>query len=160
MFMTCDMLRREVEAVSFNYLRREWNILDPALAEDFKQLEEVEDAEFSVVSETGDQRTWIVTFSKDDGPSASYIYNRCLRCACCCCCVLSCAVPFTLCLAVPFTLCFAMSFMLCFTVPFKLRPAVPLTLCCAGMVCVLLFDNISCNSGRAHSETDQCQTNR
>lgn len=67
---------REVEAVSFNYLRREWNILDPALAEDFKQLEKVEDAEFSVVSETGDQRTWIVTFSKDDGPSASYIYNR------------------------------------------------------------------------------------
>lgn len=68
---------REVEAVSFNYLRREWNILDPALAEDFKQLEKVQDAEFSVVSETSDQRTWIVTFSKDNGPSASYIYNRC-----------------------------------------------------------------------------------
>ena len=68
---------REVEAVSFNYLRREWNILDPALAEDFKQLEKVQDAEFSVVSETADQRTWVVTFSKDNGPSASYIYNRC-----------------------------------------------------------------------------------
>lgn len=67
---------REVEAVSFNYLRREWNILDPVVAEDFKQLEKVEDAEFSVVSETKDQRTWIVTFSKDNGPSASYIYNR------------------------------------------------------------------------------------
>ncbi len=81
---TCSFVCREVEAVSFNYLRREWNILDPALAEDFKQLEKVEDAEFSVVSETADQRTWIVTFSKDDGPSASYIYNRCgavLRCA-------------------------------------------------------------------------------
>lgn len=70
-----------MEAVSFNYLRREWNILDPALAEDFKQLEKVQDAEFSVVSETSDQRTWIVTFSKDNGPSASYIYNRC--CAVC-----------------------------------------------------------------------------
>ncbi|KAL3157431.1 hypothetical protein ABBQ32_011901 [Trebouxia sp. C0010 RCD-2024] len=67
---------REVEAVSFNYLRREWKILDPALAEDFKQLEKVQDAEFSVVSETNDQRTWIVTFSRDNGPSASYIYNR------------------------------------------------------------------------------------
>ena len=66
-----------MEAVSFNYLRREWNILDPALAEDFKQLEKVQDAEFSVVSETSDQRTWVVTFSKDNGPSASYIYNRC-----------------------------------------------------------------------------------
>ena len=68
---------REVEAVSFNYLRREWKILDPALAEDFKQLEKVESAEFSVVSETSDQRTWVVTFSRDNGPSASYIYNRC-----------------------------------------------------------------------------------
>ncbi len=85
---------REVEAVSFNYLRREWNILDPALAEDFKQLEKVEDAEFSVVSETADQRTWIVTFSKDDGPSASYIYSRCCNVLCCavlCCAVLCCA---------------------------------------------------------------------
>lgn len=26
----------EVQAVSFNYLRREWQILDPAVAEDFK----------------------------------------------------------------------------------------------------------------------------
>jgi len=91
---------REVEAVSFNYLRREWNILDPALAEDFKQLEKVEDAEFSVVSETADQRTWIVTFSKDDGPSASYIYSRSCNVLCCavlcravlCCAVLCCAV--------------------------------------------------------------------
>ncbi len=92
---------REVEAVSFNYLRREWNILDPALAEDFKQLEKVEDAEFSVVSETADQRTWIVTFSKDDGPSASYIYSRSCAVLCCavlCCAVLCCAV---LCRAVP-----------------------------------------------------------
>ena len=92
---------REVEAVSFNYLRREWTILDPALAEDFKQLEKVEDAEFSVVSETGDQRTWIVTFSKDDGPSASYIYSRSCAVLCCavlCCAVLCCAV---LCRAVP-----------------------------------------------------------
>lgn len=83
---------REVEAVSFNYLRREWNILDPALAEDFKQLEKVQDAEFSVVSETSDQRTWIVTFSKDNGPSASYIYNRCCAALCCGCAVLRCAV--------------------------------------------------------------------
>ena len=67
---------REVEAVSFNYLRREWKILDPALAEDFKELGKVEDAEFSISSETSDQRTWIVTFSKDNGPSANYIYNR------------------------------------------------------------------------------------
>ncbi len=97
---------REVEAVSFNYLRREWNILDPALAEDFKQLEKVEDAEFSVVSETADQRTWIVTFSKDDGPSASYIYSRSCNVLCCavlCCAVLCCAVLCcaVLCYAVP-----------------------------------------------------------
>lgn len=62
--------------MSFNYLRREWKILDSALAEDFKELKKVEDAEFSVISETHDQRTWVVTFSKDNGPSANYIYNR------------------------------------------------------------------------------------
>ena len=98
---------REVEAVSFNYLRREWNILDPALAEDFKQLEKVQDAEFSIVSETRDQRTWIVTFSKDNGPSASYIYNRCcavcvrsdVSCSCACCRIAGNAVAMYICAA-------------------------------------------------------------
>ena len=73
---TLQLCCREIEAVSFNYLRREWKILDPALAEDFKELKKVEDAEFSIISETQDQRTWVVTFSKDNGPSANYIYNR------------------------------------------------------------------------------------
>ena len=45
------------------------------------QVAEIEDSEdFSVVSTSSDERIWIVTFTKSDLPSTSYMYNRS---ACC-----------------------------------------------------------------------------
>lgn len=67
---------RAVQAVSFNYLRREWTILDSEVAADFKLLAEIEGGEFSVASATTSERVWVVTFSTDDGPSSNYIFNR------------------------------------------------------------------------------------
>ena len=41
------------------------------------QVAEIEDSEdFSVVSTSSDERIWIVTFTKSDLPSTSYLYNR------------------------------------------------------------------------------------
>ncbi len=39
-------------------------------------VQAIEDGEFSVASATADERVWVVTFSRDDGASSSYIYNR------------------------------------------------------------------------------------
>jgi hypothetical protein len=39
-------------------------------------LADVEDGEFSVASMTTDERTWIVSFSRDSGPSSYYVYSR------------------------------------------------------------------------------------
>ena len=60
------------------------------------QVAGIEDSEdFSVVSTSSDERIWIVTFTKSDLPSTSYLYNR--R-ACCqllvdCCCFLCLGAP-------------------------------------------------------------------
>ena len=36
----------------------------------------VEDGEFSVASMTADERSWVVAFSRDNGPSSYYVYSR------------------------------------------------------------------------------------
>ena len=66
----------KVEAVGFNYLRNEWKVIDPALAADFDAIKKVKDADFTVVSRDRADRTWIVAYSDDDGPVASYAYDR------------------------------------------------------------------------------------
>ena len=53
------------------------------------QVAGIEDSEdFSVVSTSSDERVWIVTFTKSDLPSTSYMYNRSVCChllvVCCC----------------------------------------------------------------------------
>ena len=52
-------------------------------------MAEIENSEdFSVVSTSSDERIWIVTFTKSDLPSTSYMYNRsacCQSLVICCC---------------------------------------------------------------------------
>jgi len=36
----------------------------------------IDDGEYSVASATADERVWVVTFSRDNGPSQNYIFNR------------------------------------------------------------------------------------
>ncbi|HUY91067.1 MAG TPA: alpha/beta fold hydrolase [Pirellulales bacterium] len=65
-----------VEAVSFTYLRKEWKPLDPSVADDFEYLRTVADGDISIVSQTLDNRRWIVAFLLDDGPIKYYRYDR------------------------------------------------------------------------------------
>ena len=65
-----------VEAVSFTYLRKEWQPLEPGVADDFKYLGTVADGEISIASQSLDNKRWIVAFLLDNGPVKYYRYDR------------------------------------------------------------------------------------
>ena len=67
---------KTIEAVSFNYERTEWTILDPVVKKDFEYLETVADGEMQIASRTLDDRTWVVAYLMDDGPVRYYLYDR------------------------------------------------------------------------------------
>ncbi len=69
-------LTHKIEAVGFNYLRNEWKVLDKALVPDFEALKKVHDGDFGVVSRDRADRNWIVSYTDDDGPVATYAYDR------------------------------------------------------------------------------------
>ena len=68
--------RRVVEAVSFNYLKGEWQVLDPPIKGDFDALGSLHRGEFEVVSRDRADRKWIVEYRGDDGPVAWYAWDR------------------------------------------------------------------------------------
>ncbi|MEX0676308.1 MAG: S9 family peptidase [Pirellulales bacterium] len=67
---------KNIQAVSFDYERPEWQILDPAIEADLKYLDTVAEGELQVASRTLDDRLWIVAFAPDDGPIRYYVYDR------------------------------------------------------------------------------------
>jgi dipeptidyl aminopeptidase/acylaminoacyl peptidase len=72
---------KTVQAVSFNYDRMRWQVLDSAIAEDLKYLQGVTDGEVRVPSRTRDDARWIVSYVKDRGPIRYYLYDRPRRAA-------------------------------------------------------------------------------
>jgi dipeptidyl aminopeptidase/acylaminoacyl peptidase len=67
---------KNIQAVSFTYDRTDWDILDPAIADDFKFLKEFKDGEFVISSRTLDDKQWTVVYFLDDGPVQFYRYER------------------------------------------------------------------------------------
>lgn len=67
---------KNIQAVSFTYLRREWVVLDEAIDDDLEFLETVEDGEFQITSRTLDDKLWTVAYIVDDGPVQFYLYDR------------------------------------------------------------------------------------
>ncbi|MCC6426912.1 MAG: S9 family peptidase [Phycisphaerales bacterium] len=65
-----------VQAVSFNYLRNEWVILDKEIQPDFDYLKTVRPGEFVIGSRTEDDSRWIVVYTSDVGPTHVYLYDR------------------------------------------------------------------------------------
>ncbi len=65
-----------LQAVPVTYLRREWEILDAAVGEDFAALAKVANGEIEVVSRTLDDQQWLVAFLMDDGPVRYFHYDR------------------------------------------------------------------------------------
>jgi dipeptidyl aminopeptidase/acylaminoacyl peptidase len=67
---------RVVQAVSFNYLKNEWRVLDPAIKDDFLALAKIGRGEFYLSGRDHTDKTWLVTYQVDDGPVAWYAYDR------------------------------------------------------------------------------------
>ncbi|MBX3415491.1 MAG: S9 family peptidase [Pirellulales bacterium] len=67
---------KNIEAVSFNYTREEWQILDPKVQKDFDYLRTVADGDITVSSRTLDDKLWTVAYIMDDGPVRYYLYDR------------------------------------------------------------------------------------
>lgn len=67
---------KNIQAVSFNYLRNEWKVLDPAIQGDMDYLKTVADGELQVTSRTLDDNKWTVAYIADNGPVRFYLYDR------------------------------------------------------------------------------------
>jgi dipeptidyl aminopeptidase/acylaminoacyl peptidase len=67
---------KNIQAVSYTYLRTEWQVLDDSIAGDLEYLKTVEDGEIQLTSRTLDDRKWTVAYTRDDGPVDFYLYDR------------------------------------------------------------------------------------
>ncbi len=67
---------RRPQAVSFEYDRVTWRVLDDSIAGDLKRIAAQESGDFDVVSRSLDDRKWVVQYAKDAGPETYYLYER------------------------------------------------------------------------------------
>lgn len=71
----------EIEAVSANYTRTEWTVLDEAVEADLAYLRTVENAEVNVTSRSMDDTLWTIAYTLSDGPVKYYLYDRAAKSA-------------------------------------------------------------------------------
>lgn len=65
-----------VQAVSFNYLKNEWKVLDKSIQPDLDYLKTVCNGELLISDRTLDDSEWIVGYALDVGPVRYYKYGR------------------------------------------------------------------------------------
>jgi len=68
---------KAVRVISFNYARTERTFFDKELEAHFSRLEGMgpAEAEVSLVSKSRDEKTWVVSFRRDDGPAEYKLYD-------------------------------------------------------------------------------------
>ncbi|MBN2608124.1 MAG: S9 family peptidase [Candidatus Fermentibacteraceae bacterium] len=66
-------------AVSFHYLRRNVEVLDPSIGEDYEFLGGFNPGDFAVVSSDLADSTWIVAYFTPQSPAVYYLYDRTTR---------------------------------------------------------------------------------
>ena len=65
-----------VRAVSVDYLRTDWAVLDPSVQKDFDYLKTLGDGDIDVVSQSDDDNYWVVVLSRSDASPRYYLYDR------------------------------------------------------------------------------------
>ena len=65
-----------IQAVSFNYDRDRWQILDKDIEADLEALHKIGDGEFTIVARDRADKTWLLAFDSDIAPTKYYTYNR------------------------------------------------------------------------------------
>jgi len=66
----------EVQAVAFTKARTEWVVLDESIKDDFKVISKLDDGDYFVEGRDNADETWLVAFTKDNGPQSYYTYDR------------------------------------------------------------------------------------
>lgn len=69
---------KELKAVAYNYARTERVFFDKELEKDYEILKSLgrDDAEVGVASKTEDEKTWVVAYTRSDGPTEYVIYDQ------------------------------------------------------------------------------------
>lgn len=67
---------RQPLAVSVDYLRNEYHVLDDSIRADFEALPKVRRGDFFIASRDRTDNTWLVGYDTDDGPVSYYSYDR------------------------------------------------------------------------------------
>lgn len=69
-------IKRNIQAVSFNRDKVNWELLDKSLEEDFAILKKLRKGQFNITSRDLADKTWLVSYSNDDGPVYYVSYDR------------------------------------------------------------------------------------
>lgn len=69
-------VKREVEAVGFYKEKLEWKVLDENIVADFATIAKVRKGQFRVIDRDLADKTWLVSYTTDDGPVYYYTYDR------------------------------------------------------------------------------------
>ncbi|MCX7562293.1 S9 family peptidase [Xanthomonadaceae bacterium XH05] len=71
-----DPATNAVQAVSVNYLREEWTVLDDSIRADLDRLATMGPGEASINTRTQDDSVWVVAYSAAESPLEYYLYDR------------------------------------------------------------------------------------
>jgi dipeptidyl aminopeptidase/acylaminoacyl peptidase len=66
----------EARAVGADYLRNEWTVLDASIQKDFDYLKTLGDGDIDIVSQSDDDKYWVVLLQRSDASPKYYIYDR------------------------------------------------------------------------------------
>lgn len=64
------------QAVSFEYERVNWEILDESIRDDIERIDDESKGQFEVRSRSRDDSKWLIEYTRDDGPKTFYLYRR------------------------------------------------------------------------------------
>jgi len=64
------------KVVWYNYFMRSYEILDPAVEDDYQRISEFRDAPFSITSADHSDSTWIVAYTTIQNPAEYHLYDR------------------------------------------------------------------------------------
>ena len=66
----------QLEAVSFDYDKVRWQVIDPAIKADIAAVRDVFPGEFQIVSRDHADDTWLIAYSSDTKPTRYYSFDR------------------------------------------------------------------------------------
>jgi len=74
-----DPFTVEPRAISFHYLRRNVEVLDPSIQDDYDFLAEYHSGDFGISSRDNADSTWVVVYFTPQSPAVYYLFDRTLQ---------------------------------------------------------------------------------